>query len=182
MDFTGRVFFNFSEPDVFRFYRLLADAAAEGVSVGVEWVGTAVDEVPASPLRGDQLATAVAEELRHIDSVRHTAFVQTLLASVHVERVDLDHPRLIALVLDRVGADTAALLSSENAAALQARLAASTAASTELGVVGVPSLFRHGPVLLVRTSGAVATGAAGPRLAVINSMLEDDGLWELSKP
>jgi hypothetical protein len=182
MDFTGRVYFSFSAADVFRFYRLLDDAITEGVSVGVEWVGIAVEEVPPGPLAGDHLAAAIAEELRHNGSAYHAAFIETLLASVHVEGVDLAHPRLIPLVLDRVGADTSALLAPDNAGSLRVRLEVSTAAAKELGVKGVPSVFRHGPVLLVRTSGAVANGKAGSRLALISSMMEDDGLWELSKP
>ena len=54
--------------------------------------------------------------------------------------------------------------------------------AVRLGVVAAPSIYRHGPVVRVRSTPAVTTGAAIPRLGMIDAMLEDDGLWELSKP
>ena len=56
------------------------------------------------------------------------------------------------------------------------------AAGIELGVAGVPTLYRHGPVMLVRTTPAVVMGNAIDRLSLIDAVLDDDGIWALSKP
>jgi hypothetical protein len=182
MDFTGRMYFSFGEPDVFRFYRLLATAATEGTRIGVEWVGITLDPLPAGPLVGDHLASAVAEDLRRAGSNRHGGYIDSLLTAIHAAGDDLADPGLVPRALDQAGCDSSAVLAPGNAAKLRAAIEASTAAAEALGVTGVPSLYRHGPVLLVRTTAALGDGAATPRLELISSVMEDDGLWQLSKP
>ena len=51
-----------------------------------------------------------------------------------------------------------------------------------MGISLVPSLYRDGTPVLIRTTPAVAKGSALKRLEIIDAMLDDDGLWELSKP
>ena len=182
MDFTGRVYFSFGEADVYRFYRLLVGAAAEGTNVRVEWVGIAPGGVPDGPMVGDSLATAIAEELRQGDEPCHAGYIQALLTAVHSEGIDLAHPGLIQLALERAGCDPGTLLTAAHAPSLRATLEASTAAAGELGVTGVPAVYRHGPVLWIRTTGALATGRATDRLRVVAAVMEDDGIWELRKP
>jgi hypothetical protein len=51
-----------------------------------------------------------------------------------------------------------------------------------LGVVTTPTLYRDGPVLAVRVNPAAVIGDAAARLATIEAVLVDDGIWELRKP
>lgn len=182
MDFTGRVFFSFGEKDVFRLYRLLADAGAEGTRIGVEWVGVCVGGVPGGPLVGDPLATAIAEDLRQADPMVHAAYIQLMLAAVHVEGIAIDHPGLVARAIDKAGADSRAILAPGYEATLRDMLEGATSTAADLGVSAVPSLYRHGPVMHVRTTGAVASGSATRRLDLLAAVMDDDGLWELRKP
>ncbi len=52
----------------------------------------------------------------------------------------------------------------------------------ELGVSKVPTIVRQGPPVYIKTTGAAAYGDPVARLELVNSMLNDDGMWEMSKP
>ena len=110
------------------------------------------------------------------------AYRAAVLSLVHGERVELDHPGLMAHSLAAAAVDLDVISDNATDETLHERLAASTARAAELGVVDVPSLFRHGPVLRVVTTAAVLHGSAIRRLEVIAAMLDDDGLWQLGKP
>jgi hypothetical protein len=51
-----------------------------------------------------------------------------------------------------------------------------------LGVARVPTIVRQGPPVYVKTTGAANFGDSVARLELINRMLDDDGIWEMSKP
>ena len=182
MDFGAEVFFRFDDGGVFRLYRLLDEAAADGARIDVTWVGIAADVVPPGTLQGDGLFTAMAELLRTDYPQYHEAFVQAVLSLVHIQGVDISHPGLMARALAVAEVDLEAISATATDETLHARLADSTKRADQLGVKGVPTLYRNGPVLLVRTTGAVRHGSATQRLETIAAMLDDDGLWELSKP
>jgi len=182
MEFTGRIYFSCGSPDVFRLYRMLDEAAGQGVAVSVEWIGVIPNDLPPGPLQGDALATAMAEYLRVEHPGSHESFLQAVLALVHVEGIDIDHPGLMQRALSVAAIDLAAIEATATDDNLRGLLAASNRAASDLGVTDVPSIYRHGPSLFVRTTPAVASGSASQRLALISGMLEDDGLWELRKP
>lgn len=61
-------------------------------------------------------------------------------------------------------------------------LAEAVSEAVELGVEGVPSLYRQGSPLRIETTEAISSGSSRQRLELIDGMLEDDGLWLLAKP
>jgi hypothetical protein len=52
----------------------------------------------------------------------------------------------------------------------------------QLGVVRVPSLYRHGPVAAVSLTPAALHGDVMRRARTILDILEDDGVWMVGKP
>lgn len=182
MEFKGRIYFSFGEPDVFRLYRLLDEATTEGVAVSVDWIGAMPGGLATGPLAGSPLVTAMAEYLRMEHPATHTRFMETVLTLAHVERVELDHPGFMQRALTVAEVDLDAIEATATDEHLRHLLQVSSAAAADLGVTDVPAIYRHGPVLHVRTTPAVASGSAASRLALISGVLEDDGLWGLSKP
>jgi hypothetical protein len=145
-------------------------------------MGVCVGGVPGGPLVGDPLATAIAEDLRRGDPKVHAAYIQLMLAAVHVEGIAIDHPGLVARAIEKAGADPQEILAPAHEETLRGALEDATSTAADLGVSLVPSLYRHGPVMHVRTTGAVASGNATRRLELLAAVMDDDGLWELRKP
>ena len=59
---------------------------------------------------------------------------------------------------------------------------AATTEARDRGVTGVPTIVRDGPPVYIKTTGAANHGDAVARLELINGMLDDDGIWSMSKP
>ncbi len=175
--FTGRLYFDFVSDDVFRVYRLIADAQQQGAEVALEWRG-----FPVSATSSDRLALAASELVRSQLSELHGAFVQAVLVAVHLEGAEASDDDVLALAARVAGIDPQQVTAERVATRGIAILDESVAEAEALGVRGVPSLYRHGPPVLVRTTPAVVDGSSLRRLEMIDTMLDDDGLWELSKP
>jgi predicted DsbA family dithiol-disulfide isomerase len=177
MEFSGRIYFDFVSPDVFRLYRLLTEARREGGAVAVEWRAFTTSEDGL-----DRPALAASELVRDSVPARHVKFVRTMLATVHLEGSDPSDPTTVAVAATAAGVGPEVVSESEISAAGAPLLAATVAEAVELGVADVPTIYRHGPVVQIRTTPAVLSGAALARLELIDRMLEDDGIWELTKP
>lgn len=177
MDFTGRLYFDFISPDVFRLHQLLARAEAEGVTLGLQWRA-----FPSSSDAIDRSALAAAEMVRTMAPGRYGAFVQTVLVGVHLEHMEFEGDGLLEAASRAAGIDADVVAATRLATVGEALLQATEKEAEGLGVTGVPSVYRHGPAVRVRTTPAIARGQARRRLEIISAMLDDDGLWELSKP
>jgi predicted DsbA family dithiol-disulfide isomerase len=177
MEFTGRVYYDFASREVFRFYQIVAGAQHEGATVQLEWRG-----FTSSMGAPDRTALAAAELIRAEAPLRHGGFVQGMLAAVHIEGFGLDDPDLVSVAARAAGVDSAVVSAQRIATTGEALLATSIAEAESLGVVAVPTVYRHGPAVTIRTTPAVSTGSSIRRLELIDGMLEDDGMWELTKP
>lgn len=182
MDFTGRLYFDFIDRDVWRFLQVLLAAQREGVQLGLEWKPFLVDGLPEGELSAHGRLLAASEIVRTDAVMAHGPFVSAVLTAIHGERMDLEDPDVMTLAVTVAQLDDGFMTD----AAIQRRgrvlLEAAQEEAQALGVDAVPSVVRHGPVVAVRMTAAVAMGSGSRRLELIDAMLEDDGLWELRKP
>ncbi|MDJ0925174.1 MAG: hypothetical protein QNJ77_11485 [Acidimicrobiia bacterium] len=180
MDFTGRFHFNFDSYDVWRVYNILLRASQEpSVTVDVEWLAfTNEDLDPESPTIR---ALANCEAVRAEFPGRHGKFVEAMLTLAYQERDRPGAHETLAVAAHVAGVDLADLNSSSETSGLKL-LEQTIAAARERGVSAVPTIERQGPPLHIKTTGAANFGNATDRLHLIDSMLRDDGIWELTKP
>jgi predicted DsbA family dithiol-disulfide isomerase len=181
MEFTGKLFYDFTSPDVYRLAQLLAVAEAEGTRIQLEWTPFLAVPPPAGRLEGAARMLAAAEAVRFAAPHLLGGFIQAGLVAVHEEGEDVAGDVLLPLVLRAAHAvdyvdDLAIEGLGRNA------LERATAEAAELGVTAAPAFFRHGPVVHVRTTAAPPPRGARVRLQLIDGVLEDDGIWELRKP
>ena len=175
MRFDGRLYFDFSCPDVWRFYRFLAAAVANGAELGLDW----------EPFirRADNRASLLAHvAIRRTHPEKSGAFVQAMLTRVHVEDEPHDSLATIKGAAVAAGVDENWLAEAMGATETADTLSAVHSEAGELGVTGTPTLYRNGPVLYVEVSGAAHTGDVLERLRLLDQVLGDDGLWVLRKP
>ena len=182
MEFSGRVYFDIASGDSWRFYQLIARAFEERVQIRLEWRSWVAGGVGTGPLVGQERAQAAYEWVREAVPTKQGPFLQALFIAVHEENAEPGDATTIALAARLAGLDPDLVTDAEIDGEGRRLLEISTREGLELGVVAVPSVYRLGPVLLVRTTGAVVRDRATDRLEIINRMLEDDGLWELRKP
>ena len=177
MHFTARIYFDLTTQGVFLFYGLLARAEEAGAVIDIEWraFGTSGDSI-------DRTALAATELVRVVAPDKHGRFVQALLAVSHIEGADMGDPASLN-VAARVADVSLGVLSAERLAGEGAALLAATETEARaLSVRGVPTLYRQGPVMMVRLVGKADDVEALKRLRIINDVLNDDVLWELGKP
>ena len=163
--FDGQVWFDFGDRRVWDFYAFVRELAKSGVPVALEWkpfvppgqVGLAAAflGLDRPDDRGRLLHAALG--LVHLDGADPTA-EETIARARSVARVESHEPV--------EAADVAAVRSEGEA----------------LGVVTVPSLYRHGPVVAVHLNPAATLGDVGERARTILAVASDDGLWGLTKP
>ena len=108
--------------------------------------------------------------------------MQAVLVATHLEGAAPGHVDTLR-VAARVAGVPSDLVAPDRLATEGAEVLAETIAEAHgLGVAAVPTIYRHGPPVTIRTTPAVGTGSARRRLEVIDGMLADDGLWSLTKP
>ena len=181
MEFPGRVYFDFTSPDVWRFFLLLVNAQDEGVRIGLDWIAFRPADERAAGTDTARLHAA-SELVRQDVPSRHGLFVASLLTAVHRDAAAPAASDLVALGC-RVAEIPEDVTSASALAGPGAVLVDNAEAQADaLGVDAVPTLYRHGPVLSLRLTGAVASGGATERLETIDRVLGDDALWELRKP
>jgi 2-hydroxychromene-2-carboxylate isomerase len=173
MLFEARIYFDFADPAVWRLYRFLVAAAGAGAELRTEWRPFAVDG------SGSNRGLSSYEAVRAADHDRHGAYLQALLMATHLSGADPDDSATHAAAAKAAGIAPDIVATPE---AWGEAVAESTAEARKLGVTEVPSLYRHGPVARVALSGAAEEGDVLARLAMIVGILEDDGIWEVSKP
>jgi predicted DsbA family dithiol-disulfide isomerase len=182
MEFSGRVYFDVASADCWRFYQLIARAFEERVQVRLEWRSWVAGGLGDRPLVGQERAQAAYEWVREAAPTKQGPFLQALFVAVHQEAAPPEDLATIALAARLAGLDPDLVGDLEIDGQGRRLLEISTREGDDLGVAAVPSVYRLGPVLQVRTTGAVTRGRAADRLETINRMLGDDGLWELRKP
>lgn len=183
MLFTGRVYFDFVSKDVWRFFQLLLKAQQEGAQPALEWKPFRPGiEIPDGRLDGHLRLLAAAEVVRQDLVIAHGPFVAAALTAVHGEGMSADDPELLALAARVAQLDEGFLADDVVDGVGRVLLATAFDEADTLGVDAVPSVYRHGPVVALRMTAAVALGSGLRRLELISGMLEDDGLWELRKP
>ncbi len=175
MVFSGRVYFDFLSPNVWRFYRLLTAAAREGVELRLAWRSFAPDDDEAG-----RLALASFEAVLDLAPERHGRYLQAILAMHHLDGFAVDDAATWHEAAK--AADVPAGVVDRAEAYLQA-VDVSTAEARELGVCRTPALYRHGPVLeIALTPAAYHDASVVRRLETIDRVIADDGLWVLRKP
>ena len=165
MEFSGQVWFDFADEQVWRFYRFVRAIAAAGHTVSLEWRPL--------PGRGHDGAAAVFEALTTPDE--RGRFLHAMLGLVHLEGLDPAD----AAVVQRAGEAAGVALPAPD----DGTLAQVATLAADLGVEDVPSLYRHGPVMRIELTEAALldedhVGRAERMLAVA----DDDGIWRLGKP
>ena len=181
MDFTGRLYYDFQAPDVWRFFQVLIAAQQEGARLGLEWKAFPAGGVP-DQLDGHTRLLAAAEIVRNDAVMNHGAFVAAVLTAIHAEGMPVDSDEILPLALRLAQLDEDFVAPGVLATHGRAHLRATHDEALTLGVDAVPAVYRHGPVVAIRTTAAITDGSGLRRLEMINSMLDDDGLWELRKP
>lgn len=180
MEFTGTVHFNFDSYDVWRIYTVLIRASQDkNVSVGVEWRAFTNDDLATGA--PDIRALAACEAVRVAYPENHEKFVRALLTLVYQERDKPGTDKTLAVAAHVASIDAAAVLTAADGPGL-AQLESAVAEARERGVSDVPTIERHGPPVLIKTNAAANHGSAAARLRLIDHMLRDDGIWEMTKP
>lgn len=180
MNFTGTVYFNFDNYDVWRIYTILLKASQDrSVSVDVEWRAFTTED-PTSD-SGEIRALRACEGVRLAYPAQHEKFVRAMLTLVYQERDKPGADDTLAVAAHVAGLD-GAVVGEEASAAAKDAFESAIAEALEKGVSGVPTIERQGPPVLIKTNSAVNYGNAATRLRLIDHMIRDDGIWEMRKP
>ncbi len=166
MRFDGRVWFNFTNPDVWRFYRFIQAFVDAGNSASLDWV----------PLFDGSETEAMSVFITLPSPADLGQFLHALLGLVHLERADANDTATVHRALE------AAELGDHDVRADVDTLQAMARSAAELGVTETPTLYNHGPVMHVVLNVVASTGDVEATARSIVSVLESDGVWRLSKP
>lgn len=180
MRFTGDLYFDFDSDECWRLFLLLTRAEQEGIGVDVAWQGMdrawdGGDE----PLRGGLRALAMHAAVH--DFSRQRRLRQALFTLTHRQGDSFDDDLTLLAAARVAGLDGEVMLGAVDTTGAS-ELRRNREAAASCGVVAVPSFVRGGPPLLITSTPALEEGLARGRLEVIDRMLDDDGLWSLSKP
>jgi hypothetical protein len=166
MQLDGQVWFSFTNPDVWVLYRFVRALASAGHPVNLDWV----------PLFDQDEATSMSTFLAIDDPDDRGRFLHAMLGLVHIEGDRFDDDELIAKALSVSG------VSSRGPAAGNGELTSLAAEAESLGVRATPTLYRHGPASHIRLTEVALMGDVAATAAMIVSIADDDGVWEISKP
>ena len=162
MEFEGQVFFRFGERGVWEFYRFARALAESGADVALEW----------TPMPGEGAAGQAFLGLeRPQDRGR---FLHAMLGLIHLEGRAADEADTVTAALAAAGVSPSLV-----ADGVEQEIARQV---DDLSVEDVPAIYRHGPVVHVALNGAALTGDVQARATTIMAMLDDDGIWGLTKP
>jgi hypothetical protein len=165
MRFDGRVWFDFANPAVWRFYKFVLALAEDGNGVGLEWV----------PLYRGVEAEAMTTFVSLPTPQDRGRFLHAMLGLVHIEKLDPRAPSTVTKALE------AAECEAPNRVGVAA-LDEITAKADEMGVANTPTLFTGGPVMHIVLNQAASMGNVGETAEAILAVLESDGIWSLTKP
>jgi hypothetical protein len=147
---------------LYRFARAVAEA---GIPVALDW----------QPLPTDDEAPLMRTFLGIDDPEERGRFLHAALGLIHLEGRNPTDPRFV------VAAGNAAGLSEAGLAPVESLREVESLADS-LGVVDVPSLYRHGPPMKVVLTPAALMDDPRETLQAILRVSADDGIWELRKP
>lgn len=165
MRFEGQVWFRFGDRAVWDFYRFVRELAAHDVVVALDWTPL--------PATDESLAMATFDALD--TPGRRGRFLHAMLGVVHLEGESADSEEAVAK------AAAAADIPVGTTESWGARSESLSSEAANLGVVDVPTMYRHGPVMRIVVNGAVLTGDVVRSAITILAALDDDGVWQLSK-
>ncbi len=166
MQFKGQVWFDFSTPSVWVFYKWVRALASSGAEVTIEWM----------PLPKGSERAAMATLLAIEKPEERGRFIHAMLGLVHLERLKASDLKTVAAALRAAGLESVVV---KDAHPLLSDL---RSRATEVGVEAVPSLVRHGPALSIQLNPAVLDEEPQRTARTINEVIDNDGIWELSKP
>lgn len=182
MEFSGQVFYDFESKHVWRIYQTVVRAADTGqVTLQLDWRGFAGDESVPDHIDGSLRGLAAAEAVRQESQEAHRRFVYAMMTLVFQDREDAGADKTLAIAARFAGLD-ADRVRVRALAPGRELLGESTSFARDLGVVGVPTIVRHGPPVFITTSGAANSGDPVARVELLDRMLNDDGIWTLTKP
>jgi len=165
MRFVGRVWFDFTNPEVWHLYRFVRAFVEAGNQAAIEWL----------PLYKDSEVEAMSAFVMPRNPEDRGRFLHAMLGLVHIERLDANREATVAMALENAG------LGSEIAIDVpQLRQIASDA--HELGVVHTPTIYNHGPVMHVKLNAAAITGDVEATGRALMDVLGNDGIWAIEKP
>jgi hypothetical protein len=167
MVFEGQVWFDFSTPAVWQFYRFVRGLAEAGHSVHLEWLPR--------PVASERAAMGVFVHLDTPDL--RGRFLHAMLGLVHLEGADASDDTTVAMA-----AAAADVPMPDDPGPADRELERLGGLARDLGVGTTPALYRHGPVMTVTLNGAALMGDPAPRAQLILDVLDDDGVWGLVKP
>ena len=166
MQFDGQVWFSFTNPDVWIFYRFARELAVSGNSVNLDWV----------PLTDPDEVRSMAVFLTIAEPDRRGRFLHAMLGLIHIEREHFDDDAIIAMALEASG------VTSEGPEAGEGELLSLAVRAKSLGVTNTPTLYRHGPASHIRLTEAALMGDVAATAASLISIADDDGIWVITKP
>lgn len=166
VNFQGQVWFDFSTPSVWVFYRWLRTLAAAGADVAVEWL----------PLPKGTERAAMSTLLSLENPQDRGRFLHAMLGLVHMEEMKASDLKTVRAALEAAGLESVVV---NDAHPLLEEL---RSRATTLGIDAVPTLYRRGPVLSVQLNPAVLNEDPHQTAATISAVLDTDGIWELRKP
>jgi 2-hydroxychromene-2-carboxylate isomerase len=166
MQLDGQVWFSFTNPDVWVFYRFVRQLASAGHSVNLDWV----------PLFDRHEAKTMSTFLAIDDPDDRGRFLHAMLGLIHMEDRSFDDETIVAEALSAAGVET------HGAEAGEGDLASLAAEAESLGVTVTPTLYRHGPVSLIRLTEASLMGDVEKTAIAILAVADDDGVWGIVKP
>lgn len=166
MRFDGQVWFDFSSPSVWVFYRWVRQLAESGVDVGIEWL----------PLPKGTERAAMATFLAIEDPADRGLYLHAMLGLVHMNGMSASDLKTVQAAIDAARLDSTIV---KDAHPLLEEL---RSRATGIGVDSVPTLYRHGPVLSIQLNAAVLEGDPRETAKTIDAVIAGDGIWELRKP
>lgn len=183
MEFTGTIYYNFESIDVWRIYSILLRASSQAqVKVDVSWAELPGQGwLPDEPMDGRTRLLASCAAVAKDAPEKHQRFVQALLTLVFEQKDDPDKETTLLVAAKVAGLEGSALLLTPKELG-QAALLECRSRAEEQGIVAAPSIVRHGPPLHIRTTGALGQSNPIATIELLNRMLDDDGIWALSKP
>jgi hypothetical protein len=164
--FRGQVWFDFSTPSVWVFYRWVRALASSGVEVAIEWLPRP---------KGTERA-AMATLLSIEEPADRGRYLHAMLGLVHLEGMAASDLNTVRAALEAAGLESIVV---KDAHPLLEDL---RSRADGLGVDAVPTLYRRGPVLSVQLNPAVLNEDPNETAETINRVIDTDGIWELRKP
>ena len=102
-------------------------------------------------------------------------FLHAMLGLVHMESLDAQEPATVERARAAADVDSSERVEVESLHDLAAN-------ATEIGVTETPTLYNGGPVMHIVLNGAGSMGDVAGTAESILRVLNNDGIWNLSKP